>query len=74
MIMHSLEGHETVVLLYDLVLTDHSTESGCQSSQAGGQGTKMYSTRRVNKNMVDGNAYTTVGDPYKGDKGTLPPR
>lgn len=25
----------------------------------------MYSTKLVNKNMVDGNAYTTVGDPFK---------
>lgn len=25
----------------------------------------MYSTKRVNKNLVDGNAYITIGDPYK---------
>ena len=24
----------------------------------------MYSTKLVNKNMVDGNAYITVNDPY----------
>jgi hypothetical protein len=24
----------------------------------------MYSTKLVNKNMVDGNAYITVGDPF----------
>jgi hypothetical protein len=25
----------------------------------------MYSTKLLNKNMVSGNAYITVGDPYK---------
>ena len=25
----------------------------------------MYSTRYVNKNKVDGNAYLAIGDPYK---------
>lgn len=25
----------------------------------------MYSTKRVNKNLVDNNAYITIGDPYK---------
>lgn len=25
----------------------------------------MYSTRLVNKNLVEGNAYITIGDPYK---------
>ncbi len=25
----------------------------------------MYSTKLVNKNMMDGNAYITVGDPFK---------
>ena len=34
----------------------------------------MYSTRRVNKNIVDGNAYITVGDLYKGDKVYVPDR
>lgn len=24
-----------------------------------------YSTRLINKNMIDGNRYITVGDPYK---------
>ena len=44
----------------------------------------MYSTKLVNKNMVDGNAYITVGDPFadakanpfrqpkKGEKAPLP--
>lgn len=25
----------------------------------------MYSTKLVNKNVMDGNAYITVGDPFK---------
>ena len=25
----------------------------------------MYSTKLLNKNMVDGNAYITIGDPFK---------
>lgn len=28
----------------------------------------MYSTKRLNKNVVDGNAYITVGDPYHDPK------
>jgi hypothetical protein len=28
----------------------------------------MYSTKRVNKNLVDGNAYITVGDPFVDQK------
>jgi hypothetical protein len=34
----------------------------------------MYSSRRVNKNVVDGNAYITVGDPYAKDREKLPDR
>lgn len=26
----------------------------------------MYSTKIVNKNIVDGNAYISIGDPYRG--------
>ncbi len=29
---------------------------------------KMYSTKLVNKSMVPGNAYITVGDPYNDPK------
>ncbi len=29
----------------------------------------MYSTKILNKAMVDGNAYITVGDPYVDPKG-----
>ena len=25
----------------------------------------MYTTKRTNKNLVDGNAYNAIGDPYK---------
>lgn len=28
----------------------------------------MYSTKLVNKNMMDGNAYITVGDPFQDAK------
>ncbi len=34
----------------------------------------MYSTRRLNKNVVDGAAYITIGDPYNGNKAPLPER
>ncbi|CAM9660355.1 unnamed protein product, partial [Choristocarpus tenellus] len=34
----------------------------------------MYSTKRFNKNMVDGGAYISIGDSYKGTKLDLPDR
>ena len=34
----------------------------------------MYSTRRLNSRMVDGNAYVTVGDPYVTCKDVVPDR
>ena len=34
----------------------------------------MYSTRRVNKNVVEGGAYITIGDPYNSNKAPAPDR
>lgn len=34
----------------------------------------MYSTRRVNKNVVEGGAYITIGDPYLSNKAPAPDR
>lgn len=34
----------------------------------------MYSSRRLNKNLVDGNKYITVGDPYVDQGKTVPER
>lgn len=34
----------------------------------------MYSSHRLNKNIVDGNAYITVGDPYVKDRDKPPDR
>ncbi|CAB1104240.1 unnamed protein product [Ectocarpus sp. CCAP 1310/34] len=34
----------------------------------------MYKTKRLNKNMVDGGSYISIGDMYKGNKIILPDR
>ena len=34
----------------------------------------MYSTRRANKNVVEGGAYITIGDPYNSNKAPAPDR
>lgn len=34
----------------------------------------MYSARRVNKNVVEGGAYITIGDPYNSNKAPAPDR